>query len=136
VTVAGRFYEVAELTTRPRPVHDHGPPVIAGFAESPPPSEPSAESIVVNACADAYLTGGGPSDVVGCRARLDGATPAGSGPVLVWRGGLPVGATGEFATSIFEAGADGMIVVLDEDAEVGGAFQRGAVERVLDAMAP
>jgi hypothetical protein len=29
-----------------------------------------------------------------------------------------------------------MIAVLDEDAEVGGAFQRGAVERVLDAMAP
>ena len=136
VSIAGHFYEVAELTTRPRPVHAHGPLVIAGFVEAPPQSDSSAESILVGASADAYVTGGGPSEVAACRTRLDRAAPAGSDPVLVWRGGLPAGAPGEFATSIFEAGADGMIAVLDEDAEVGGAFQRGAVERVLDAMAP
>jgi hypothetical protein len=134
VTVAGRFYEVAELTTRPRPLHHEGPPVIAGFAELPPPSEPSAESIVVNASADAYVSGGGPFDVAACRARLDGAAPAGFEPVLVWRGGLPDDAAGEFATSIFEAGADGMIAVLADEAESAGAIERDSVMRVLEAF--
>jgi alkanesulfonate monooxygenase SsuD/methylene tetrahydromethanopterin reductase-like flavin-dependent oxidoreductase (luciferase family) len=136
VSIAGRFYEVAELTTRPRPVHDRGPLVIAGFVEPPPHSDSPAESILVGGSADAYVSGGGPPEVAACRARLDGATPPGSDPVLVWRGGFPAGAPAEFATSIFEAGADGMIAVLDDDAAVRGAFQRGVVERVLDAMAP
>ena len=31
VTVTGRFYEVAELTIRPRPMSPAGPPVLAGL---------------------------------------------------------------------------------------------------------
>ena len=137
VTVAGQFYEVAELTTRPRPVHSHGPPVIAGFTDQPLPSDSrSAESILVGASAAAYVTGGDPPDVAACRARLDGAAPASSDPVLVWRGGLPNDAAGEFATSIFQAGADGMIFVLDDDGEAGGAIERAALQRLIDVLGP
>lgn len=36
VTVAGRHYEVSELTLRPRPLRPEGPPVLAGFAGPAP----------------------------------------------------------------------------------------------------
>jgi alkanesulfonate monooxygenase SsuD/methylene tetrahydromethanopterin reductase-like flavin-dependent oxidoreductase (luciferase family) len=137
VTVAGRFYEVAELTTRPRPARPRGPLVVAGLVGPAPGEDIAAEMVVVEASADAYVTGGTPSDVSACRVRLDGVAPVGRNPTLLWRGSLEGdrAAAGELASSILDAGADGMIVVLPADSVVGGAFERAAVVDLVDLVA-
>lgn len=135
VTVSGRFYEVAELTTRPRPVHDGGPPVVAGLIGSERVGEP-AEGAVVAAGADAYITGGGPSQVADSRVRLDGAAPAGDNPVLLWRGELPgqPAAAVALAESVLDAGADGLIAVLGSPSVAGAWFDRGGLDDLLEAL--
>lgn len=138
VTISGRFYEVAELTIRPRPLRPEGPPVVAGILGPPLSADPWPESVVVEASADAYVTGGTPADVAACRARLEGVAPAGGRPTLLWRGALagdPAEAA-ELAGSVLEAGADGLIAVLDPDSEVGARFLRAAVGRLLDTFGP
>jgi alkanesulfonate monooxygenase SsuD/methylene tetrahydromethanopterin reductase-like flavin-dependent oxidoreductase (luciferase family) len=137
VTVAGRFYGVTELTTRPRPVRPEGPLVVAGLVGAASSDDTAAELAVVEASADAYVTGGTPSDVSACRVRLDGFAPAGGNPTLLWRGSLDGdgSAAGELAASILEAGADGMIVVLPRASAVGGAFERAAVVDLVELIA-
>jgi alkanesulfonate monooxygenase SsuD/methylene tetrahydromethanopterin reductase-like flavin-dependent oxidoreductase (luciferase family) len=138
VSISGRFYEVAELTTRPRPVHDGGPPVVAGLTGSERVGEP-AEGAVIAAGGDACVTGGGPSQVADSRARLDGVAPAGENPVLLWRGellGRPAAAAVGLAESVLDAGADGLIAVLGTTAVAGASFDRGAVDDLLEALHP
>jgi hypothetical protein len=136
VTVAGRFYEVTELTTRPRPVGPEGPPVLAGIVGPAHGGHRLAESVVVDASADAYVTGGSPAEVAACRSRLDGIAPADANPTLLWRGTLDggPGEVGELAAAVFDSGADGIIGVLDPRAEVSGAFRRTPVVRLLDGL--
>jgi alkanesulfonate monooxygenase SsuD/methylene tetrahydromethanopterin reductase-like flavin-dependent oxidoreductase (luciferase family) len=136
VTVAGRFYEVAELTTRPRPPTPAGPPVAAGIIGPPIGRDSFAESVVVAASADAYVTGGGPHDVAICRRRLDQAAPAGRSPLLLWRGsvGPDDRAAAEITRSVLDSGADGLIAVLGRDAIVGDRLAGPAVTRAIEAL--
>jgi alkanesulfonate monooxygenase SsuD/methylene tetrahydromethanopterin reductase-like flavin-dependent oxidoreductase (luciferase family) len=138
VTVTGRFYEVAELTTRPRPVRPEGPPVVVGIVGRSDTSGLLAVAASVEASVDAWVTGGNPADVAACRSSLDAVTPVGANPMLLWRGvlgGVPEGAR-EWAASILEAGADGLIAVLDASREAGGAFELAAVVRLLEVLGP
>lgn len=138
VTTSGRFYEVAELTTRPRPLRPEGPPVVAGILGPPVTADPWPESVVVGASADAYVTGGNPADVAACRNRLEAVAPPGGRPTLLWRGALagdPLRAA-ELAGSVLEAGADGLIAVLDPDSATGGRLVRAAVGGLLDTVGP
>jgi alkanesulfonate monooxygenase SsuD/methylene tetrahydromethanopterin reductase-like flavin-dependent oxidoreductase (luciferase family) len=138
VTVSGRFYEVAELTIRPRPVHPEGPPIVAGLLGRTESGERSIESVMVEASADAYLTGGTRNDVAASRTRLDGVAPAGERPVLLWRGSLGAdhAAAVDLAASLLESGADGLIAVLEPDGAVGPQLAAGAIGRVLDVLGP
>ena len=134
VTVAGRFYEVAELTTRPRPVRAGGPPVVAGIVGSPAGRDRSSESVAIEASADAYVTAGSPADVREARTHLDGVSPAGGRPTLLWRGGLGVDPDTELVASLLEAGADGLIVVLDPHWAAGARLAGPAVRALIDAL--
>jgi alkanesulfonate monooxygenase SsuD/methylene tetrahydromethanopterin reductase-like flavin-dependent oxidoreductase (luciferase family) len=135
LTVVGRFYEVTELTTRPRPPSPGGPPVIAGSIGPNVVRDPTFESVVVAASADAYVTGGGPLDVEACRRRLDEAAP-GRSPLLLWRGsvGPDDRAAAELTSSVLDSGADGLIAVLGGDAVVGDRLAGPAATRALDAL--
>jgi alkanesulfonate monooxygenase SsuD/methylene tetrahydromethanopterin reductase-like flavin-dependent oxidoreductase (luciferase family) len=135
VTVVGRFYEVAELTIRPRPPRPGGPPVIAGIIGPTIGRDPTSESVVVAASADAYVTGGGPLDVEACRRRLDEAAP-GQTPLLLWRGsvGPDDRAAAQLTSSVLDSGADGLIAVLGGDAVFGDRLAGPEVTRALDAL--
>ncbi|MGH9043974.1 MAG: LLM class flavin-dependent oxidoreductase [Acidimicrobiales bacterium] len=123
VTVAGRFYQVAELTLRPRPVRAEGPEVIAGLAsplglgEDTTQEEPSLLGL------DGHLVVGGPPEVARCRLRLDATAPAGRPPKVVWRGTLDK--TGRWASQLgelAEAGAQELIVVGESSSGLLGAL--------------
>jgi alkanesulfonate monooxygenase SsuD/methylene tetrahydromethanopterin reductase-like flavin-dependent oxidoreductase (luciferase family) len=132
VTVAGRFYEVAELTIRPRPLRPDGPAVLAGRTGPPPPRGANAEA-VVDAGASAFVTGGAPAAVEVSRRQLaDSGSPA---PV-VWRGELAEdpGHAVAILSSAFEHGADGVIVALPARAAVGAALDRRAVELAVAVL--
>jgi alkanesulfonate monooxygenase SsuD/methylene tetrahydromethanopterin reductase-like flavin-dependent oxidoreductase (luciferase family) len=136
VTVAGRFYEVAELTIRPRPVRPEGPAVLAGLAGPPPTGAHAHAHALVDRAVAGFVTGGGPEEVAASRGWLD-ATTGPAPAAIVWRGGLPPEATAaeRMLLSVLDHGADGVIVVMPERAAVGGAFDRGALEHALVALA-
>jgi hypothetical protein len=93
---------------------------------------------MVEASADAYLTGGTRNDVAASRTRLDAVARAGERPALLWRGSLGVdhAAAVDLAGSLLESGADGLIAVLEPDAAVGPQLAAGAIGRVLDVLGP
>jgi alkanesulfonate monooxygenase SsuD/methylene tetrahydromethanopterin reductase-like flavin-dependent oxidoreductase (luciferase family) len=138
VTTAGRFYEVAELTTRPRPVSAGGPPIVVGVLGRDQGGDRSQESTIASTSADACVTGGTPHDVSSSRARLDGTAPTGERPMLLWRG--PLGpddrAGGELARSVLGSGADGIIAVLEPASTAAGAMVASAVGPVLKILGP
>jgi len=132
VTVAGRFYEVGELTTRPRPVRPEGPPVLAGIV-GPRDGDGHPEAFIA-AGVDAFVTGGTPDDVARSRSRLD-ARPQGC-RTLLWRGGVagepdPVAAL----VSRLDAGADGVIVVLPSSSVLGSRLAHDSVDGALSLLA-
>jgi hypothetical protein len=91
--------------------------------------------VVIEASADAYITGGSAAEVVACRRRLDGAAPAGLRPMLLWRGAVGPGDQGiARVASMLESGADGLVAVLDQDAALGGRLHRAEVAQALDAV--
>ncbi len=112
VTAAGRFYEVAGLTIRPRPVRPGGPPVAAGTIGPP---APGAEAALATAGADAFLVAGSPAQVALVRRRLDAGPSSARRPALVWRGPLVSGdaPASDLASSLLDAGADGLLAVLN-----------------------
>lgn len=130
VTEAGRFYEVAELTVRPRPIPP-GPPVVAGVL-SEPPGPGSAEDVIAHAGASALVVTGGPGELVAARERLDAVAPAGERPGLLWRGPLPEepGAAFDALEAVFGAGADGVIAVVRDD----DARPRGPMDTLLEVV--
>jgi len=132
VTESGRFYEVAELTTRPRPARAGGPKVAAGFAARLPPGAPSGEEAVTAAGVDAYLVVGSPEEVATSRGRLDGLAPAGAPPALLWHGGCPVDAA--TLDEVLDAGADGVLLHLDAP-EAGGWPARASLDAALADLA-
>ncbi len=111
VTAAGRFYEVAGLTLRPRPVRPEGPPVAAGTIGRP---VPGVETALAAAGADACLVAGSPAEVALVRRRLDVGASRARRPALVWRGPLVSEDAGAavLASEILDAGADGLLAVL------------------------
>jgi alkanesulfonate monooxygenase SsuD/methylene tetrahydromethanopterin reductase-like flavin-dependent oxidoreductase (luciferase family) len=138
VTTSGRFYEVAGLTTRPRPAHAEGPPIAVGAVGLRPNADPFPAPVIAATSADVYITGGTPDDVAARRARLDERAATGEHPMLVWRG--PLGpdrhAAEELAGSVLESGADGLIAVVEPAASAGGGIAAGAIGRVLDTIGP
>ena len=131
VTVAGQFYEVAELTTRPRPVGPGGPPVVAGLVGGAIATVESAESVLAGVFVQGVATGGPAADVGERRVRLDGAATADALPALLWRGSID-GASGRAA---LEGGADGVMGVVDPSARHGSGVERSAVVRVIKELA-
>lgn len=130
VTVAGQFYEVAELTTRPRPVSPGGPPVMAGLIGGGNATGEHAEVSLAASSIEAVVTGGPPSEVAGSRVRLDGAATADALPALVWRGTIGAG-----ARVASDQGADGVIVAVDPSVRHGSHLDRSAVTRVIEELA-
>jgi Luciferase-like monooxygenase len=135
VTAAGRFYEVAELTTRPRPMTPGGPPVVAGLEQAPVGDE-SLEAALIEADVDAVVVGGTASDVANARLRIDGVAPARGTPALLWRGALL--SDGEAAArssrSLRDAGADGLIALVEPAAVRGFGFVASEVERLMGTL--
>jgi hypothetical protein len=138
VTASGSFYEVAELTTRPRPLRPEGPPIVVGVVGPTELGLRFFESVLVGGPADGYVTGGTVDDVAACRVHLDDLTEDGAGPMLLWRGSLgPENEMAiEMAESVLRSGADGLIAVLGPDSAVGGGLDESAVGRVLDVIGP
>ncbi len=134
VTESGRFYEVAELTTRPRPFRPGGPPVLAGVLTEPPGGM-STEEIVARASAAALVLSGPPSALAASRQRLEALAPAGGGPLLLWRGELPADAAVAARTveAVLGDGADGLIAVTPSS---GGSFVGREALSVLEVLAP
>ncbi len=134
VTVSGRFYEVAELTLRPRPVTPGGPPVVAGLERAPVGGE-SVEGPLIEAGVDAVVVGGTASDVERARGRLDGLASAGGTPALLWRGVVPSDAEATRTwRSLRDAGADGLIALVEPAAVRGFGFVASEVERLMGAL--
>ncbi len=138
VTASGSFYEVAELTTRPRPVRPDGPPIVVGIVGPTERGDRFAESVMVVGSADGYVTGGTPDDVAACRVRLDSVAGDDERPMLLWRGSLGADhrTATELAGSMLRSGADGLIAVLGPDSAVGGGLVEAVVGRVLEVMSP
>lgn len=136
VTAAGRFYEVAELTTRPRPVTPAGPPVVAGFL-GPAVGDAEPAEPLLEAGTDAIVACGSEDEVARARRRVDGLATAGAVPGLLWRGGLPGGPeeAARVASSLGRAGADGLIVTLERPAVRGLGFVASEVGRALETLA-
>jgi hypothetical protein len=136
VTESGRFYEVAELTTRPRPFQPGGPPIVAGVLTEPADAA-RPEEVVVGAAAAAYLNSGPPGALAASRRRLDAVAPPGGGPLLLWRGELPADTAAAVGTveEVLAAGADGMIAVLRTGPSGGSLVGREALS-VLEVLAP
>jgi alkanesulfonate monooxygenase SsuD/methylene tetrahydromethanopterin reductase-like flavin-dependent oxidoreductase (luciferase family) len=131
VTVAGRFYEVAELTTRPRAVTPGGPPVVAGLVGGAIATDDAPEAVLAATSVQAVVTGGPPSQVGASRSRLDGAATADSLPALVWRG--PFDDQGPRAA--LDQGADGVIAVLAPSARRRNGLDRAAVADAIEGLA-
>jgi alkanesulfonate monooxygenase SsuD/methylene tetrahydromethanopterin reductase-like flavin-dependent oxidoreductase (luciferase family) len=132
VTESGRFYEVAELTTRPRPLRPGSPPVLAGVLTDPV-GQSSAEEVVAGAGAAAYLACGPPDALAACRRRIDAAAQAGAAPLLIWRGELPAEEAAAIGTveAALAAGADGVVAVVPD----GGTKPPQRLAAVLGALA-
>jgi alkanesulfonate monooxygenase SsuD/methylene tetrahydromethanopterin reductase-like flavin-dependent oxidoreductase (luciferase family) len=138
VTVSGSHYEVAELTTRPRPLRPGGPPIVAGVVGSTDHGLRFLESALFGGSADGYVSGGTPDDVAARRVELDALSEDGAGPMLLWRGslGLDNATAAGLAESVLGAGADGLIAVLGSDSAVEGGLDASAVGRVLEVIGP
>ncbi|MGH9046622.1 MAG: LLM class flavin-dependent oxidoreductase [Acidimicrobiales bacterium] len=136
VTVRGSFYEVAELTLRPRPVRPGGPPLVAGLVAGRSHDEP-VEAAGMSAGADAFVIYGKPADVEASRRRLDARDGEASKRSLLWRGAVPKSAqaAGQLARSMSDAGADGMMFTLDPAGVSGAGFHRDAIGPVLESLA-
>jgi len=133
VTMAGRFYEVDELTTRPRPLRPEGPPVVAGIVGAPPDGDQYLAAFLA-ADVDAFVTGGSPDDVARSRSQLDDRAEV--SPTLLWRGevsGAPDPAAA--LAGRLDAGADGLIVVLPSSSALGSRLAPTAVTDVLGLLA-
>ncbi len=135
VTMVGRFYEVAELTTRPRPTAPSGPPVLGGLLDGAR-ADALGERARLGAGVDGLVVGGSEADVARARRRVDGLAGAGALPALLWRGALPEDAEGARAAgaALVRAGADGLLVTLDSSP--GGAPSLGPeAARRLEVLA-